>query len=429
LKYDVAIVGLGSAGATAAAFCARKGLKVVAVDRLPRHKAGAQWVNGVPEWVFDETELARPFGAELRGAEHPFYMVAGWDSSCRVTIEHTGVLEVDMRHYTRRLQEQAETLGADIRGGVRVEGFDGDTLSTSAGPIRARWYVDAAGMGGFQGRPVSSGPTALCTAAQYVHTLKDRAGAQAFLQKHRIREGAALCFTGIAGGYSILNVRIEGDRVSILTGSIPAWGHASGRRIVKDFLQAHPFVGAQRFGGMRAIPLAGPSICVGQDRVAKIGDSAGQIQAVHGSGIGQQILAAEVLAHSFAEGSGPAGYNVRWQRKYGGYLAWSAAFCRFSQSLQPGELARLVRTGTLHAHVMGDVLRQRAPRPNPRALFKSVRGLTQATGVRARLLGVVARQPVLAAHYARYPEATAQRAAWAQMTKRIAGALPNEQAF
>lgn len=424
MSYDVAIVGLGTAGALAAALCARKGLRVVALDRQPRAQAGAQWVNGVPEWVFDETDLARPFGAELRGGEHPFHMVAGWDSGCRVTIEHTGVLEVDMRHFLHRVQAEAENHGAELRDQTRVLGFDGQRLQTEQGPVQARWYVDAAGIGGFRGQKGGAPPTALCTAAQYVCELGDHGAAQDFLRKHRAKEGAAICFTGIAGGYSILNVRIEGDRVSLLTGSIPAWGHASGRRILKDFTQRHAFVGPVRFGGLRAIPLAGPSVCIAEDRVARIGDSAGQVQAVHGSGIAQQMLAAKVMAEAFAEGEGPQGYNLRWQRKHGGYLTWSAAFCRFSQSLGPGELARLVNTGTLHAKIMGDVLRQRPPRPNPRALLKSVRGLAQASGVRGRLVGVVARQPVLAAHYARYPEGEAERAKWAQMTRRIAGATP-----
>lgn len=421
MSYDVVIVGLGTAGAAAAAFCARRGLRVLGLERGPRERAGAQWVNGVPEWVFSETDLALPSGPERRGGEHPFHLVVGYDPSRRVTIAHTGVVEVDMRHFRARLWADAELHGADLREGVRVKGFDGDTLSTSDGPLRARWYVDAAGIGGFSPLAVEAPRTALCTAAQHVHEVADRPAARDFLRAHGIGEGEALCFTGVAGGYSILNVRIEGDDVSVLTGSLPAWGHASGRRMALDFARRHRFVGPPRFGGVRAIPLAVPPLTVADDRVATLGDAAGQVHAVHGSGIAQQLLAARLLAEAFAEGGGPPAYNVRWQRTRAGYLAWAMLFCRFSQRLELRELDRLVETGAMHAGVMGQVLKQQPPRPAPRALGKSLLGLARSSGVRARLLGIVARQPVLAAHYARYPERPADLEAWARTTRRLVG--------
>lgn len=417
----MAVIGLGTSGAAAAAFCARKGLKVVALDHRARESAGAQWVNGVPRWVFEATDFAAPFGDELRGDGHPFHMVVGRNPACRVTIHDTGVLEVDMRHYTRRLQTEAENHGAELRDNVRVQGFDGTVLQTTDGPIKARWYVDASGIGGLFGQGVRASPTALCTAAQYVYELVNPSAAQDWLHEQNAKEGDAICFTGIAGGYSILNVRVEGNQVSLLTGSIPGAGHASGRRIIEDFKAAHTFVGQARFGGLRAIPLCGPATRIAAGRVARIGDSAGQIQAVHGSGIAQQLLAAKVLAESFASGGGPEAYNLAWQRKHGGYVAWSTLFCRFSQALPPGGLQRLVETGTMHAQIMGDVLRQKPPRPNPKALFKSVKGLVQVGGLAGGLLGVVARQPLLALHYARYPKEQSGLQSWSRQLRRIIG--------
>ncbi len=418
----MAVIGLGTAGAAAAAFCARKGLKVVALDHRARNDAGAQWVNGVPRWVFEATDFAAPFGDELRGDGHPFHMVVGHNAGCRVTIPETGVLEVDMRHYTRRLQAEAENHGAELKDGLRVLGFDGKVLQTSDGPLQARWYVDASGIGGLFGAGVRAGPDALCTAAQYVYDLINPQAAQDWLHSKDMKEGDAICFTGIAGGYSILNVRIEGDQISLLTGSIPGAGHASGRRIIEDFKAANRFVGEMRFGGLRAIPLCGPATRIADGRVARIGDSAGQIQAVHGSGIAQQLLAAKVLAETFANDGGPEAYNLAWQRKHGGYLAWSTLFCRFSQALPPGGLQRLVETGTMHAQIMGDVLKQKPPRPNPKAMFKSVKGLAQVGGLAGGLLGVVARQPVLALHYARYPKSESGLEAWSRRLRRIIGA-------
>lgn len=421
MSYDVAIVGLGTAGAAAAAFCARRGLSVLGVDARPRDRAGASWVNGVPEWVFGATDLALPEGPERRGGEHPFHLIVGYNPSRRVRIEHTGVLEVDMRYLVARLWADAERHGAHLRDGVRAISFDGQTLATSDGPVQARWYVDAAGIGGFSSLGVRVPKTSLCTAAQHVHEVRDRGAAQAFLHEFGAREGAALCFTGVAGGYSILNVRVEGDEVSVLTGSIPGWGNLSGRQIARDFGRRYRFVGPAKFGGARAIPLAVPPARVAEGSVAAIGDAAGQVHSVHGSGIAQQLLAAQVLAEAFHRGEGPRGYNLRWQRTYAGYLAWSILFQRFSQSLELRELDRLVETGAMHAGVMGQVLKQRPPRPRPRAAAKSLLGLARSPGLRARLIGIVGRQPLVAAHYARYPEREDELEAWLRTRKRLVG--------
>ena len=57
---DVVVVGAGTAGAAAAAFCAERGLKTICVERAPLDRAGAAWVNGVPAWAFSRAGLAQP---------------------------------------------------------------------------------------------------------------------------------------------------------------------------------------------------------------------------------------------------------------------------------------------------------------------------------------------------------------------------------
>src|SRR5690606_37848233 len=118
-------------------------------DRRPLGEAGARWVNGVPAWAFDETDLPRPVRPELRGDGAPFHLVVGWGPD-RLTVERHGVLEVDMRALTDRLQRLAAAAGATFVGDARVTGFDGaERLDTTAGPFRARLaFVDASGLGG-----------------------------------------------------------------------------------------------------------------------------------------------------------------------------------------------------------------------------------------------------------------------------------------
>ena len=53
---------------------------------------------------------------------------------------------------------------------------------------------------------------------------------------HEVGEDETLCFSGVAGGYSILNVRFAHGEVSLLTGSIPADGHVSGLELLRSFV-------------------------------------------------------------------------------------------------------------------------------------------------------------------------------------------------
>ena len=139
---DVAVIGLGTAGAAVAAFLAEGGMRVAALDRRPPGEAGARWVNGVPAWMFKEAGVSLPEAPELRGAGQPFHLVCGMGPS-RVVLRETGVLEVDMRHLVARLQERAQQAGARLLGEVTVTGYEGGVLETSGGAgeglLEAAW--------------------------------------------------------------------------------------------------------------------------------------------------------------------------------------------------------------------------------------------------------------------------------------------------
>src|SRR5690554_2349455 len=214
--------------------------------------------------------------------------------------------------------------GVRFEENTRVHGFDGVSLQTSSGPVSARWIIDASGLCGARllahPRPAGSD---ICTAAQEVRRITDARAARQFCIKHGVPPGATICFSGIEGGYSILNIRVQlsedpakNDTVSILTGSIPACGHRSGRAILREFVAQNPWVGDMIFGGARAIPLRRPYASLYHKNVAVIGEAACQVFAAHGSGIGAGMIAARVLADALADGRGLAGYEKDWLRLY-----------------------------------------------------------------------------------------------------------------
>ncbi|MBW2257025.1 MAG: hypothetical protein JRI25_20865 [Deltaproteobacteria bacterium] len=315
MPRTVAIVGLGTAGAAVAALCARRGLQVIGLERGPLGSAGARWVNAVPEWAFHHAGLAPSEPPELRDRWERVYLVAGWGPA-RVPLR--GALAVDMRYLVERLQSLAEDAGADLRPGVAVHRFDGAGLETSNGRIEADVFVDASGLNGARLLDQPRVPAVdLCVATQQVRHLLDRDAARAFFHRQRARQGDTLVFAGVAGGYSIVEVRFDDEQVAVLTGSIPALGHPSGSALLEQFVAKHSWIGPPVFGGTRAIPLRRALPKVGGDRVAAIGDAAFQLYSAHGSGIAQQLVAAPAPTCSVASPSAS-----RWGRCSG---CWSVA--------------------------------------------------------------------------------------------------------
>jgi menaquinone-9 beta-reductase len=359
-NLDLAIVGAGTAGAALALHAARAGLKVVCVDRRPLDGAGARWVNGVPRWMFAEAGLDAPRGEELIGSGHPFHLVAGRGPT-RVVVRQHDVLDVDMRLLVARLQQGARDAGADLRGEVTVHGLASGALSSSAGELRARWFVDASGLAGArlldQGHPP---PNDVCTAAQEVRTVRDAGGARAFLEQQQVAEGDTLCFTAVAGGYSIVNVRVDGDRVSLLTGSVPTGGHPSGARLLSSFVAEQPWIGQTLFGGSRAIPLRLPRE-LARGQVALLGDAGSQVFSAHGSGIGVGLVAARQLADALARGDGPHGYARAFRRRWGVLLRTYDALRRFSQRIGAREVGWMMRAGLMNETIVRTALEQRLP--------------------------------------------------------------------
>jgi flavin-dependent dehydrogenase len=362
MTFDLAVVGAGTAGAALAARAARAGMRVVCVDRRPLGESGARWVNGVPRWMFDEAGVAEPRGEELLGSGHPFHLFAGRGPE-RVVVREHDMLDVDMRLLVARLQRDALEAGADVRGEVMVHGLAAGSLSTSAGELRARWFVDASGLAGAglldQQRP---SPSDVCAAAQEVRAIRDPSGARAFLDRYEVAPLSTLCFTAVAGGYSIINVRVDGDRVSLLTGSIPALGNPSGAQLLASFVSEQPWIGERLFGGARAIPLPRPRR-LARGPVALLGDAGRQVFSAHGSGIGIGLVAARQLADALEAGAGPEGYSRAFHRRWGPLLASYDVLRRLSRRLDARNVAWLIRARVISETSVRMALSQRLPLP------------------------------------------------------------------
>jgi flavin-dependent dehydrogenase len=314
-----------------------------------------------------------------------------------VVVPERDVYAVDMRALIARLQAEAAAAGAELRGGVAVRGWLGDgLLDTTRGPVQADAVVDATGLGGSDLAWSPPVPTAsLVRAAQEVRRVADPDGAARWAAETGVSLGEVACFTGVAGGYSVVHLRWTGDEVELLTGSLPP--APSAQQLLREQLARQPWIGERIFGGARAIPLRPPHLRLAEGRLARLGDSACQVYGAHGSGVGAQLVAAQVLAQAFAEGRGPAGYAADWQRRWGGRHAASAIFAHHARSLSPDDLGRLITSGLLGPWSVRPTLEQRPlGRPPLRVLPRLARGLaTEAPTLRpmAPLLAKMALAP------------------------------------
>ena len=430
---DLLVIGLGTAGSALVRAAATAGLKVLGVDSKPLDQTGARWVNGVPRWCFEAAGLAEPAAPERRAEGGGFHMIAGWGPT-RLAVPADGLLEVDMRLLSARLLRDAEGAGARLIGGVKAleitPSADPMLVRLSNGEeVSARTVVDAAGLGGCglvsAHRPERND---LCVAAQAVHAVTDIDAGRAFFAAKGVPVGDAAVFTGISGGYSIVNVRLDdhpgaaAPSVSILTGAIPAAGHTPGGTLLDRFVAEQPWIGERLFGGARAIPIGPPLGELVEGGVLRIGDAAGMVFAAHGSGIGLQLLVAADLTQHLAAGRAPRAWQARFHRQFGGMICSAVAFARFSSTIDPALLERLLNSGLLSPNLVRAGLLQHPMRPGALDLPGLLFSAFKSPALLRRLAPTLVQMQRLELHHLRVPAEAGAFARWLAARDRLLAA-------
>ncbi|MFL6527607.1 MAG: NAD(P)/FAD-dependent oxidoreductase [Chthoniobacterales bacterium] len=156
-RYDVAIIGGGPAGSTAATLLARERRRVIVLerDKFPRFHIGESLLPfsmkaftrlGLHE-KFLRAGFIEKFGGEMCGACS--------DESVKFYFEDGFRSQTDRSYQVRRaefdqvLLDHARESGAEVREQTAVNSIEFDaeeaTLQTSGGEIRARYVIDATG--------------------------------------------------------------------------------------------------------------------------------------------------------------------------------------------------------------------------------------------------------------------------------------------
>jgi flavin-dependent dehydrogenase len=416
VQRDLIVCGAGSAGAALAGMAAARGMRVLVLERKTLDRAGASWVNDVPGWMFDDAGIARPTGDELHRSGR-LTMIAGYEPDApRVTARPGDFVGVDMRGLVSRLQDSAMRAGAELKGGEHVRALEHRehevVVTTSSGTYAGRFLVDASGLSGLEAMGKShASPRDVCAAAQQVHRIRDVRAADAFFARYGAGDGDVTVFAGVAGGYSIVNVRRHDGRVFLLTGTIPADGHPSGKALLDGFVEERSWIGERLFGGARAIPLAYARPIVARGRIAALGDAASQVFSAHGSGTGAGLIAASMLADAIGRGD-LADYQQRWQKRFGLSFATHDLFRRLTQSLSQEELRVMFAENILAQSAVEAALMQHLP-PIDASMLRTGRALWRHPSLARKFARLGARVARLAALYARPPRETDAQDRWA----------------
>jgi geranylgeranyl reductase family protein len=325
-SFDVAVVGAGPAGSTAAYRLAHAGAHVLLVDTaiFPRDKPCGGGVTGraarllpfsiepVVEDVVDRLECRLGYGPRFeRRARAPLaYMTQ------RARLDHF-------------LVDKAAEAGADVRDGVKVADVRPNAVSVDGKEIAARIVIGADGCNG-------SAAKMLGLAQEIVYGVALEAN---YPHESRFAHAMTLDIAAVRGGYGW--VFPKGDHVNVGVGGDESEGPKL-RAHLRRCCEAHGIdPDAARDARGYRLPMRRPGSRLALGTAAVIGDAAGLVDPFSGDGMYEAFLSAQLvteaaLAVLSGEAAGLEPYAAAVERRITPLTSagWGAraAFARFPRT-------------------------------------------------------------------------------------------------
>lgn len=288
--FDVAVVGLGPGGASAARIAAQAGLRVFGCERNAVIGEPVQCAEFVPMPMLPYVHAP---GVRIQQIEA---MKTGLPSGQVVTSAFPGLM-IDRGCFDRAIAARAEEAGAVLRAGLplrRLEAGSGETVRLVCGPagaetsIQARWVIAADG-------PHS--PVAACLGLPPLRTVQTRQYTVPLLTSYADTD--IWLSDDYPGGYgwlfpkgSVANVGLGADRQ--FTRDLRTPLAALHRQLIGEGLIGERILG--RTGG--AIPVSGLRPRLWEGQAIFVGDAAGLTHPITGAGIAPAVVSGEAAGRA-----------------------------------------------------------------------------------------------------------------------------------
>lgn len=286
-RFDVAVVGAGPAGSTAAYRLAAAGARVLLVDKaaFPRDKPCGGGVTG-------RAARLLPFSLDPVVEDRVDRMVCSL--RYRLRFERRARRPLALMTQRSRLDHfllrKAAEAGADVRDGVAVADVRPDGLTVDGEEVAARLVIAADGCNGTSAK-------ALGLAGEIIHGVALEANAP-YTAASRERYGGAMVIdiAAVHGGYGW--VFPKGDHVNVGVGG----NESEGPRLREHLARCCAEHGIDPDGltGLRGyrLPMRRPGSVLARGTAAVIGDAAGLVDPFSGDGMYEAFLSSQLVTEA-----------------------------------------------------------------------------------------------------------------------------------
>ena len=321
--YDVITVGSGPAGATAARYAARRGLKVLLVDK--RKEIGVPVQCGEYVAHNEEVRAIFPTVTELDDLMEVPYRVREIDTPViRIWSPNGRRYDIPFKGFTVRrdrmdqgIAAQAVAEGAELMTETTVLRVHGEDVETNHGTFHGKVVIG------------SDGPRSTVAKAVGLEWPVS-APAMSATAEGAFSDATDMFFGNLApGGYAWIIPKAGCANVGLGT-----WERFRGnlRELFDKFVAARHLEPGKATGGF--VPVLGPPPRTVKDNVMLVGDAAGMVMATNGGGNNVAMIAGRyaglTAADHLLDGTPLDEYEARWRTAVGGPLAEGVRIKRFA---------------------------------------------------------------------------------------------------
>jgi digeranylgeranylglycerophospholipid reductase len=441
-KFDVIVVGAGTAGSMTARTAAKAGLNVCLLDSKPRAGIGEKVCgDAVGKHHFDRLGISYPKGDEV-GTRIEGIRIYSPDVQTVFTVKsETYGFILNRRLFGQRLLNEAVDAGAtllDSTIAVKPEVRDSfvtgvtakDTRKNSTARLQSKVVVDASGFTAILRKclppeigidlHVSNEDVEACY--REIRQLKGADFNQKYCEIY-------LDQTQTPGGYQWIFPE-GGNRVNIGLGVAMVRGFPNPKNQFYHEILPHSTIKDSTVvkGGSWCVPTRRPLDCMTGNGIAMVGDSACQVNPIHGGGIGPSMMGGSLAGRTIVKAiekddvsrGGLWQYNVDYMKGYGAKQAGLDIFRLFllksigNEEINYGMKYKLITEDDLLKVSEGQNLKLRITDKTKRAFY----GLGKLQMLR-RLRHAANLLNMMKTHYTNYPSSHEGFEKWRKRTSML----------